>query len=414
MNSSDTNSPAPRISPPWARTTKIIVIIVALLLLTLAFYLFRGLVRHIIIAAILAYVLTPVFGYVERHTPLKRSLAVVLVYFLLAFSVVTLLVALGIEAVNQVDRLINDLPSIVAELTNKLVVIARQPIVIGPIKIDLLTMDLTAVRDQFVGIIQGLLVPSSELLASLASGTVSTVLVIVFIFIMSIYIAIDMPRFGGLIADLATEPGYRDDAQRLTGQFSHIWRAYLRGQVTLALIIGMVVWASMTLLGLNNAIAVGIIAGLLEFLPVMGPIIAAVIAILAALLQPDTPFGLNPFSYAAIVLAVMIIIQQIENNLLVPRIVGGALDLHPLVVIIGVLAGTSVAGVLGAILAAPTLATIKLLGSYGWRKLFDLEPFADPEPEPPQKQSPGARFGRLFKRSSTTAESGQPEGDESG
>ena len=78
-------------------------------------------------------------------------------------------------------------------------------------------------------------------------------------------------------------------------------------------------------------------AGLLEFLPVMGPIIAAVIAILAALLQTDIPFNVTPFTYAMIVLAVMIVIQQMENNLLVPRIVGGALDPHPLVVIVGVL-----------------------------------------------------------------------------
>lgn len=414
MTSPDTKSPAPRNSPPWARTTKIIVIVVALLLCALAFYLFRGLIRQIVIAAILAYVLTPVFNYIERHTPLKRSHSVLVVYLLLVVAVVTVLIALGIEAVNQANRLIEDLPGIVADLTNRMVVLARQPIVIGPFEIDLLTMDLTTVRDQVVDVVRGLLGPSSEIIANLATGTVATVTVILFIFIMSIYIAIDMPRFGGLIADMAAQPGYRGDAERLTNQFSRIWRAYLRGQVILALVIGTMVGVSLTLLGLRNAIALGIIAGLLEFLPVMGPIIAAVIAILAALLQTDIPFNVTPFTYAVIVLAVMIVIQQIENNLLVPRIVGGALDLHPLVVIVGVLAGTSVAGVLGAILAAPTLATIKLLGSYGWRKLFDLEPFPDPEPEPPPKQSLSTRFGRIFQRNSADAPGGQPEGDESG
>jgi len=71
----------------------------------------------------------------------------------------------------------------------------------------------------------------------------------------------------------------------------------------------------------------------------------------------------------------------VENNVLVPRIVGRALDLHPLVIIIGVFMGASLLGLIGAILAAPILATIKLLGTYAWRKMFDLPPFPEPEHE---------------------------------
>jgi len=78
------------------------------------------------------------------------------------------------------------------------------------------------------------------------------------------------------------------------------------------------------------------------------------------------------------VIGAMFLIQQLENNLLVPRIVGGALDLHPLIVIIGVFIGASLAGLVGAVLAAPLLATVKLLGTYAWRKLFDLPPFPEP------------------------------------
>ena len=84
----------------------------------------------------------------------------------------------------------------------------------------------------------------------------------------------------------------------------------------------------------------------------------------------------------------MIIIQQVENNFLVPRIVGGALDLHPILVIVGVFMGASLAGVLGAILAAPIVASLKLLTQYAWRKLFDLQPF--PEEEPPEGIPPPA------------------------
>jgi predicted PurR-regulated permease PerM len=93
----------------------------------------------------------------------------------------------------------------------------------------------------------------------------------------------------------------------------------------------------------------------------------------------------------------MIIIQQIENNLLVPRIVGGALDLHPLIIIVGVFIGGAMAGLIGAILAAPLLATAKLLGKYAWRKMFDLPPF--PAEEKVKYREPGPTFlNRLGKR----------------
>jgi predicted PurR-regulated permease PerM len=78
----------------------------------------------------------------------------------------------------------------------------------------------------------------------------------------------------------------------------------------------------------------------------------------------------------------MVIVQQIENIFLVPRILGGALELHPLIVIVGVLMGASIAGILGAVLAAPVIASLRLFGRYAWRKLFDLHPFPDtPKPE---------------------------------
>src|SRR5262249_26170842 len=76
--------------------------------------------------------------------------------------------------------------------------------------------------------------------------------------------------------------------------------------------------------------------------------------------------------------------QQLEHNLLVPAVVGGALDLPPLVVMISVIMGASLAGILSAVLAAPVVASLKLLGAYAWRKMLDLPPF----PEPPVRPAP--------------------------
>jgi predicted PurR-regulated permease PerM len=98
----------------------------------------------------------------------------------------------------------------------------------------------------------------------------------------------------------------------------------------------------------------------------------------------------------------MFAIQQVENNVLVPRIVGDALDLHPIVVIVAVLMGTSLAGLLGAVLAAPVAASLKLYGLYVWRKLLDLPPFPEPAPEaesPDKSQSWSTLFSFFTSRS---------------
>jgi hypothetical protein len=102
------------------------------------------------------------------------------------------------------------------------------------------------------------------------------------------------------------------------------------------------------------------------------------VAVAVTFFQPEhVIFGatFQPWQHAAIVLGLMIVIQQVENAFLVPRIVGGALELHPLIVIIGVLMGASIAGILGAVLAAPVIASLRLFGRYAWRKMFDLPPF---------------------------------------
>ncbi len=89
----------------------------------------------------------------------------------------------------------------------------------------------------------------------------------------------------------------------------------------------------------------------------------------------------------------MIIVQQFENNILVPRIVGGALTYIHLSCFVGVLMGAALAGILGAILAAPVLASLKLMGAYTWRKLFDLPPFPasalENQEQHPAPTSPG-------------------------
>lgn len=373
----------PQESPPWSRSTKVIVTVAALLLVLWLTFRFQTLISQIVIAAILAYIMNPIAVMIDKRTGLKRTTGILIVYLLLAVAVIGGFVALGFAAFEQVSSLIEQVPELIADTTAVIETFTArtEPFTFGPFAFSPDSIDLELIQDQLIGMVEPAVSQGGQLVTDFATATLTTMGNLLFIFIISIYLAIEIPLLGEHVAGMAQLPGYRKDAERLLREFGRIWSAYLRGQVILGLIIFVVVWLGLAILGVQNSLALGLLSGLLEFVPVLGPIIGAGAAILVAFFQPETLAGMANWQFAGIVLVYMLIVQQLENNILVPRIVGDSLDLHPLIVMISVFMGSSLAGILGAILAAPVVATFKLLGIYAWRKMFDQDPFPDPEKE---------------------------------
>ena len=395
-------------SPPWGRYTKIFVAVAVILLLIAAAQRFQSLIAQLVIAAIVAYILNPVINFVDRRTKVERGTVLIVAYLLLAAAVIWGFISLGVAAFGQTGDLIEQMPEMVATITTQ---VEEWTTSTEPIDIfGLLTFQPNAtfwatVQDQLIGLTQSVVSRGGQIVGQILTGTVSVIGNMLFVFVLSIYIAIEIPKLSGYVGDFAQTPGYRKDAERLMREFSHIWSAYLRGQVILGLTIGLIVWIGLWILGVENPGALGLLSGLLEFIPIIGPVIGAGAAMVVAFFQTSHCGGIFQFFFEAgscglagwqftlIVLALMFVIQQLENNILVPRIVGEALDLHPLLVMIAVFMGGTLAGILGAILAAPVAATLKLVGIYGWRKMFDDYPFQqpeviEPEPLPPPQSLP--------------------------
>jgi len=115
--------------------------------------------------------------------------------------------------------------------------------------------------------------------------------------------------------------------------------------------------------------------------------------VLLALLSESTTIpGLSGLTFGLVVIVVWTVIQNVQAILITPRVMGDSLDLHPIVVIIGVLSGASLAGALGVILAAPTIASLRLFGGYVYQKIFDQPPFPDVTVSPPAAPSFLARM----------------------
>ncbi len=375
-------------SPNWSMTTKVIVVVFFILAGLWLIGRFQTLIAMLVIAAILGYLLEPIINFIGKRTGLRRGIVIAIVYITLAVLIVGGFFALGFASYQQVANLITLTPDLIQNIGVYFssIVTRTEPLRLGPFEVDPSIIPWDQLTQQLLNLIEPILSQSTNIVSRFATSTLRTVFNILFIFIISIYLAVDIPNLSGYVKSFAQQPGYRDDAERLIPELSRVWKAYLRGQIILGIIIFLVVWVGLSILGVQNSLALGLLAGLLEFVPTIGPVFSTIVALLVAFFQPSNYLGLESWQYALLVLGLMIAIQQLENNLLVPRIVGGALDLHPVLVIVGVFMGAALAGILGAILAAPLVASLKVLGQYTWRKLFDLPPF--PEELPPDDPPP--------------------------
>lgn len=375
-------------SPYWSKTTKVIVVVLIILAVLWLVSRFRTIIGMLVMAAVLSYLMEPLISFIDHRTKIRRGLIILIVYVILALALIGGFSALGFATFQQFGNLIEILPSLIENLGNSISsFIARpEPIELGPFTISPTVIPWDRLTDQLIGMLDPMLSQSTTVISRFATSTLRTIFNFVTVFIISVYLSSDLPNFNGYIRSFARQPGYSEDAARMVPDLSRVWRSYLRGQIILGLVIFLVVWIGLTLLGVQNSLALGLLAGLLEFIPTVGPVISAAVAILVAFFQPTNYLGLESWQYALTVLALMIIVQQVENNFLVPRIVGSALDLHPIMVIVSVFMGASLAGVLGAILAAPIVASLKVVGQYTWRKLFDLPPFPEDEEPPPEPE----------------------------
>src|SRR5690606_27095498 len=160
---------------------------------------------------------------------------------------------------------------------------------------------------------------------------------------------------------------------------------------TLALVVAVLIWIPLAIVGMPNAGALALLAGVLEFLPSIGPAISGTIGTAFALFQGSSWLPVNNLTFAIIISLLYAIIGQLESIYLVPRLVGGQVRLHPALAFVAVIAGTLVFGLLGVLLAMPAMASARTIFSYLYRKLFDLDPF-----EPLRTSQAGIRIPGLI------------------
>lgn len=355
-------------SRPWSDSTKRAVAIGLVLILLLLIYRFSAIIAPLVIAVIVAYILTPVVDALNQRTRIPRSLCVWLVDVLALAFLAIIPVVVAPVLISELTAVNVDTQALVSKLESYL---GGRVMLLG------FRVNLGDVYQQVATSLQALISPLISqgvfFLLDVARGILWTI----FVFVVSFYLMRDWHKIAKYIESVVP-PNYKLDYANLMMRMGQIWQSFFRGQVVLSLVVGTVSGLTMAIVGVSNAFVLGLLAGLLEVIPNFGPVIAAIPAVILALLKGSSWLPLGNFWFALLVAGLYVLIQQVENNYLVPRIIGGSVKLHPMVVLVGAIAGARLAGVLGIFLAAPVLASGRVLLAYVYGKLLDHEPFPEP------------------------------------
>jgi predicted PurR-regulated permease PerM len=331
-----------------------------------------------LLAFILAFLLQPVAGRIHQWTRLSWRTVVGLIFILFFIIIISLAAVAGYAIIQQAQSLIafilrfaNDLPGLIAN-------ISTQEFSIGPLTFGLAQFDLVALAEQAINTIRPLLGQAGGLVSKVAASAASSMGWTFFTLLIAYFLLSETGQFRANLVNIEI-PGYNQDVHRLGKELAKIWDAFLRGQLIISLLVIFSYYIMLTILGARLTLVIAFLAGAARFVPYVGPLVTWSVTFIVTFLQPNNYFGLEPVYYALVVLAACLVLDQIFDNIIVPKLLGHTLGVHPAGVLIAALVAARLLGIIGLVLAAPVLATINLLGRYILRKMFDLEPWPEPE-----------------------------------
>lgn len=357
----------------WDQTTKIIVVTLLIILAGLAVYVFRVVFIPIIIGATLAYILTPLVKGISDNSRIPRSLATAIIYLVLLAVTLPLPASLIPWVVRQIAFLQGELVDFFVYLDS---ISANTVQVLG---FELMVGDImTEVTDA----ISGAITSAAPASLSIVFNAAEILLLVIFTFLIAFYLTRDADKFKAWFKGLVPV-NYREDMRLLTQEIDLIWTSFLRGQIILAMIVMILLTVISAALGLPQPMLLGVLGGLLEFLPSVGHAIWLVTVSALALVEGSSTLPVSNVVFLLIVIGAHTAYTQFDLNFLIPHIIGRRVHLHPMVVIIGIITGAAagsilggpIGSVLGVALAAPTIASLRVIGRYVHARLFDMDPF---------------------------------------
>jgi predicted PurR-regulated permease PerM len=351
----------------WSLTFRYVIGIISFILLIALLIYAQDAVTNLAIAAFVAYLINPAVVYLTHRTRMGRATAVNLVYFS------TVLLLLGLPSTllpifaDEVQIVIQD----VLDLTNKL-----QQTLSRPIHFGVLVFHLEEWGRSIFQVQNTLLSPlPEEALRLLETTSVGVLWFLVILVSVHLFLS-QWPTMRDWLIGLAPQP-YRPEMEELYNRIRNVWMAYLRGQIVLMFIVGVVFTIAWVIIGIPGALVLGVIAGLFTLVPDVGPFLAMVLAAGVALLEGSNWIPLSNFWVAGIVVIAYLVLINLKNFFLRPYIMGRSVHMNEALIFLAIVIATILKGILGALLVVPVLASVVVIGGYIQRRVLGLPPFED-------------------------------------
>jgi predicted PurR-regulated permease PerM len=330
------------------------VIILAYLLLRLLVYI-NPIVPPLLIAVAVVYLLNPLVSALERRgVPRAAGAGIVYVLFL---CIVALVISLLVPVVTrQVGQVIDHFPDY---LTDAQATISRLAARFGQ-EPDF-RLDAEQVREWLsAGENRQAVTRYLTGLRSVTNSVISGLIIIVLGPVMAFYLLVDLPRLRrGAMALIP--PDRREEIKGLMDRIGQAVGGFFRGQLLVALFVGVASSIGLWAIGLPYWLLVGMVAGIFNLVPLVGPFIGGGLAVIIALVSGEPLKAV----WAALVL---LAVQQIDNHLISPNVMGRTVQLHPVVVMLALLVGASFAGLFGMLVVVPLVAMAKIIFLFIWSK----------------------------------------------
>lgn len=328
-------------------------LIVLGLLIIWFLYLARAILTPFILAAIFAYILNPVINTLSEKTKFHRVYFIVLLYVLL-FSLIGWV---GTFFTRQIFAELRELGG-------------ESQILLRNAEGFITTLPFWAqgyARDALVSLREALTIEPTSILP-IFSGAASRFFATITFLFGSFYFLKDGARLVESI--LLFFPGeHKLEAEILLRRINVILGNYLRGQLMLVLLMATLGFIIFSFLGVRFSLLLGLLIGLAEIVPMIGPIIAGVVVAVVGMFDGLSRFGLPPLYDGLVIVGAYIVLNQIENYIIVPQLMGRITNLHPLLIFFAVLAGGHLFGILGFILAVPVAASLRIVFEFWLDKL---------------------------------------------
>ena len=323
-------------------------------------WLFSEVMMPFVLGFAIAYLLNPLLVRMDNYG-IKRKLSV-LVLLMTFLSLITVILAVILPIISrEAGQFIDDLPRYMSQIwawVQPYTVVIQDKV--GPNEVD-------QIKESAQSYLSNALGAGKNVISSLVNGgqiVISVAITIVFTPIVAYFVMKEWVVITDWLEDMMPEHT-RGTIKDLLKQINQKISGFIRGQLSVCAVLGLFYGIALSLAGLKYGFFIGLMAGLLSIIPMVGTIVGFVVSVLVALIQAYDPSTMGfDWQFVGIIVAIFVVGQILEGNVLAPKLIGDSVGLHPLWIMFSLLAGGALLGILGMLIAVPVAAIAGVLISF--------------------------------------------------